>query len=532
MDSNLPPPLCEIYELCERYKSCERYKRFFQESPIGFVILDESGLILETNQAFLRMVKQDRLEGTPFINLLEESKQGAFLARYRAVLQKPLGKSIDVQLLANGGIIDARLRPSTMTKVGEEGVHDLSLIAVDVTAEKQAEAAARSFEGQLHHALKMEAVGRLASGIAHDFNNLLTSIICNASMVLMEAQSKTEKETHPAKEILRAAESAASLTRQLLTFSRKSPFEPKSVQPDDLVDGLYKMLSRLIGEDVEIKVNHGEDIWPVKVDPGQIEQVLANLVVNSRDAMPKGGEIRIDTDNVKITEEQCAINPALVPGKYVRIQVSDTGYGMTDEVKKHLFEPFFTTKPKGYGTGLGLAVSYGVVRQARGFIEIISEERKGTTVGIYLPKGSGGPEPPSSSGIIIELEGGTETILIVEDEPSLLELTTRILGRLGYHILQASDGDEALVLASEYKDKIDLLFTDMVLPSMGGLEIAEGVKRLHPEAQVLFTSGYTEASFSRDSLPDGVRANCLWKPYRPADLTRTIREVLGPASSR
>jgi two-component system, cell cycle sensor histidine kinase and response regulator CckA len=525
MDTPLPRPLCEIYELCDRYRSCERYKRFFQESPVGFVILDESGLILETNQSFCKMVKREDLVGTPFIDLLEESKQGAFLARYRAVLQKPFGKSIDVQLLANGGVIEVRLRPSTMTKVGEEDVHDLSLIAIDVTAEKKAEEAARSFEGQLHHALKMEAVGRLASGIAHDFNNLLTSIICNASMVLVE------REANPAKEILRAAESAASLTRQLLTFSRRSPLEPKSIQPDDLVDGLYKMLSRLIGEDVEIKVRHGEDIWTVNVDPGQIEQVLANLVVNARDAMPKGGEIRIDTDNVKITEDQCQINPELVPGRYVRIQVADTGYGMTDEVKKHLFEPFFTTKPKGYGTGLGLAVSYGVVKQARGFIEVFSEERKGTTVGIYLPRCSGGVDPPSA-GIIIELEGGTETILIVEDEPALLEMTARILGRLGYNILRASDGDEAVLLATEYKEKIDLLFSDMVLPSMGGLEIAEGVKKVHPETQVLFTSGYTKVSFSRDSLPNGVQASCLWKPYRPADLTRMIREALGPPSSR
>jgi CheY-like chemotaxis protein len=326
-------------------------------------------------------------------------------------------------------------------------------------------------------------------------------------------------------EIKRAGERAASLTQQLLAFSRKQIIEPKVVDLDHLVAEMHKMLTRLIGEDIALQTITGKSLGSVKVDPGQFQQILMNLVVNARDAMPGGGKIAIETANVDLDEGYCALHPYVKPGRFVMLAVSDTGQGMSEEVKAHIFEPFFTTKSIGRGTGLGLATTYGVVKQAGGSIEVYSEVGMGTTFKIYLPRIEEGTSKSVRDDQPKKLLGGTETVLLVEDENRVRDLAVRILDQLGYRVLQAGNGDTAIALAMEYGERIDLLMTDVVMPGMSGREVANRLTQIHPETRVLFTSGYTDdAIVHHGVLDEGV--SFIGKPYTPSALARKVREVL------
>jgi PAS domain S-box-containing protein len=397
----------------------------------------------------------------------------------------------------------------------------------DITDRKQAEEEKEKLRAQLQQAMKMEAVGRLAGGVAHDFNNLLTAIMGNVSLALMKLSP-----SDPAGSLLveanKAAESAASLTQQLLAFSRKQIIKPKVLDLNVLIADMNKMLVRLIGENIDLKTVSGEDLGPVKVDAGQFEQILVNLAVNARDAMREGGKLLIETANVDLDEEYCVMHPYVRPGRFVMLAVSDTGHGMSEEIKRQIFEPFFTTKPKGTGTGLGLATIYGVVKQAKGSIEVYSEVGKGTTFKIYVPrvddKTAGPPEPSPP----MELLHGSETVLLVEDEEVVRNLGVRILAGLGYGVMQTGNGDEAIALAREHGERIDLLLTDVVMPGMSGRELANRLTRIHPEARVLFTSGYTDnAIVHHGVLDEGV--SFIGKPYSPSALAKKVREVLDKA---
>jgi len=394
----------------------------------------------------------------------------------------------------------------------------------DVTDRKREEKEKQRLEAQLQQAMKMEAVGRLAGGVAHDFNNLLTGIMGNLQLAQMEM-----KPDDPLAEMLtevnKAAESAAALTRQLLAFSRKQLIEPKVLDLNDIISSLHKMLARLIGEDIELKTVPGKSLGAVKVDPGQIEQILVNLAINARDAMPDGGTLLVETGDVELDEEYCRRHSNAQPGGFVMLAVSDTGVGMSEEVKSHLFEPFFTTKPKGHGTGLGLATIYGAVKQSGGFVEVYSEPGMGTSFKIYLPRAMEKAEKLEKGRRVLEMPGGTETVLLVEDEGIVRELAIKILKRLGYKVLHAPNGGEAFMMAEGYKNRIDLLLTDVVMPGMNGRQLAERLVEIHPEMKVLYTSGYTENVIVHHGVVEE-NLNFIGKPYAPRDLAAKLREVL------
>ena len=397
----------------------------------------------------------------------------------------------------------------------------------DVTYHKLAETEKEKLQAQLQQAMKMEAVGRLAGGVAHDFNNLLT-VITGYSELLLQKIGKESSLFREVEEIQRAGQRAASLTQQLLAFSRRQIIEPRVVRLDLLVADMQALLTRLIGEDISLQAITGKSLGSVKVDPGQFQQILMNLAVNARDAMPGGGKIVIETANVDLDEGYCAVHPYVNPGRFVMLAVSDTGQGMSDEVKERIFEPFFTTKEIGSGTGLGLATTYGAVHQAGGSIEVYSEVGIGTTFKIYLPRVEAQVIKPVNDDRATDLPGGTETVLLVEDEDSVRDLCMQILERLGYKVLQARNGTDAIAVAQGHVEPIDLLLTDVVMPGMGGAELAAQLILHHPEMTVLYTSGYTNDVITRHGILDeGV--SFLGKPYTPLALARKVREVLDEA---
>jgi signal transduction histidine kinase/ActR/RegA family two-component response regulator len=384
----------------------------------------------------------------------------------------------------------------------------------------------KQLEERLRQAHKMEAVGRLAGGVAHDFNNLLT-IIRGHSDLLLDRIGNLEPNRNSVQQIQKAAGRAVSMTRQLLAFSRMQILQPRVLDLNAVVAEMGKMLPRLIGEDIEYTFVPEPKLSPVKADPGQIEQVILNLVVNSRDAMPDGGRIIVRTAAVEIDEAEAAKRPPMPSGHYVLLSVSDTGQGMAEKTKAHIFEPFFTTKEVGKGTGLGLATVYGIIKQSGGFIWVNSELGRGTLFEIYLPQvaekvtQSDGETKPA-------IPRGSETILLVEDEPGVLELTREFLKINGYAVLEAKDGLEALEVAAKHPGKIQLMLTDVVMPKMRGTELAVRLKAVRPETKVLFMSGYAE--YTTGSPDSSVPANAIvQKPFSIASLVGKVREVLAEA---
>jgi two-component system cell cycle sensor histidine kinase/response regulator CckA len=383
----------------------------------------------------------------------------------------------------------------------------------------------RRLEPQFIEAQKMEVVGHLASGVAHDFNNIL-GVIMGYSDLLMSGLGPDSPLRKYAEEILHASERAAGLTRQLLVFSRKQTVQPVVLDLNDAVKDLDKMLRRLIDENVEMTIVPGKQTGHVKADSGYVGQVLMNLVVNARDAMPNGGNLTIATNNVTLDENYAHTHTGAIPGDYVRLSVSDTGTGMTDEVKARLFEPFFTTKPKGKGTGLGLATCQTIVQQSGGHIGVYSEVGKGTTFKIYFPRVELPLDVAARPIQTGPLPRGTETLLVVEDEPAVRHLACSVLQTQGYEVLSAPNGREALRVAREHKGSpICLVVTDVIMPQMGGKVMAEWLKTIYPDLKILFTSGYTDDTIIHHGvLEAGV--NFLSKPYTFATLAHKVREML------
>ncbi|MCD6361994.1 MAG: PAS domain S-box protein, partial [Armatimonadetes bacterium] len=377
-------------------------------------------------------------------------------------------------------------------------------------------------ERQLRQAQKMEAVGRLAGGIAHDFNNLLT-VITGYSQLLLMKLPEADPSRHDVEEIEKAARRAASLTQQLLAFSRRQVLNPKVLRLNDVVADVEDMLRRTIGEDIEFVTVLDPDLGLVEVDPGQFSQIIMNLTINARDAMPEGGKLIIETQNVTLDESYTQTHPAVVPGDYVMLAISDTGRGMDEETLSHIFEPFFTTKKKGEGTGLGLSTVYGIVKQSGGYVWAYSEPGEGTTFKVYLPRVQKPASMKKQGTKGTELPHGTETILLVEDEEVVRGLAYRVLSESGYTVLQASDGATALQILKEHGDAVRLLVTDVVMPGMSGHDLAEQVQTQYPHIKVLFTSGYTNNTImQRGILRKGVQL--LSKPFTPNELSRKVRE--------
>jgi two-component system cell cycle sensor histidine kinase/response regulator CckA len=383
-------------------------------------------------------------------------------------------------------------------------------------------------EAQLRQSQKIEAVGQLAGGIAHDFNNLLTAVLGYTEILERQVMDRLDL-AEPLSEIRKAAERAAALTRQLLAFSRRQVLEPRVLDLNSIVRNLEGMLRRLIGEDIDLVATLDPSLAPVLADAGQMEQVIVNLVVNSRDAMPQGGRLTIETGNVDLDESYASRHAAVRPGAFVMLAVSDTGQGMTAETQQRIFEPFFTTKGRDKGTGLGLSTVYGIVKQSGGYVWVYSELEKGTTVKVYLPRGEGSVVVPVETRAAPPAGPATGTILLVEDDATLLKLARRILAGLGYTILEAGKGEEGLKIAREHPGHIDLLLTDVVMPGMGGANLAAGVRQFRPEIRVLFMSGYTDSAIVRHDLLQAGTA-FLQKPFTPSSLGQKVREVLaGPA---
>ncbi len=383
----------------------------------------------------------------------------------------------------------------------------------------------RKMEEQLRQAQKMEAIGTLAGGVAHDFNNILTTIIGNASLALMEV-GKDGPLQEEIKEIKKAGERAAALTRQLLAFSRKQIAQPEVVDLNDLLSGVEKMLGRLLSEDVALLKIFEPALWHVEIDPGQMEQVIMNLTVNARDAMPRGGKLTFKTANTNLDENYFREHGIQdQPGSYVVISVSDTGSGMDKETQKHIFEPFYTTKERGKGTGLGLSTVYGIIKQNNGFILVYSEYGQGTTFKIYLPKVMGAAVLDEKEITTTAGHSGFETVLIVEDDDSLRKLAQKTLQRHGYRILVSENGEDALRVSGEHEGPIQLMITDVVMPRMSGKETAERLQPHYPQMKVIYMSGYTDDSIVQHGvLAPGL--NFLEKPFTPEGLVLKVREVI------
>jgi signal transduction histidine kinase len=408
---------------------------------------------------------------------------------------------------------------TTITPVRDEQGKIVNYVATkrDITHELQ-------LEEQYRQAQKMEAIGLLAGGIAHDFNNLLTAIngFAELSQMRLPPDSPIQKLVG---NILHSGKRAADLVGQMLTFSRKQIIESIILDLNSVVADMEKMLRRVIGEHIRMETDLAPDLWPVEADPTQIEQIIVNLAVNARDAMPNGGWLTIETSNVFLDEDYAAGHLGVEPGEHVLLAISDTGFGMSDEVQARIFEPFFTTKEMGKGTGLGLATVYGIVKQSGGHIWVYSEPGQGTTFKIYLPCAVEAIATSFRDNQTNHLLRGTETILLVEDEPAVRELATLILQEQGYKVLEAANGQEALRLSQEHNEKIQLLLTDVVMPGMGGKELAEQLDQTRSDLKILFMSGYADSIIAHHGVLE-LDIPFMEKPFSSHTLTYKVREVL------
>ncbi|HSL61839.1 MAG TPA: response regulator, partial [Desulfotignum sp.] len=398
----------------------------------------------------------------------------------------------------------------------------------DITERRRAEAEREKLQAQLRQAQKMESVGRLAGGVAHDFNNMLGVILGHVEFAL-EKIGENHDLSAGLKEIQTAAQRSADLTKQLLTFARKQIISPRPLDLNDTVESMLNMLRRLIGEEIDLVWKPAAHLWPVKMDPSQIDQILVNLCINARDAIAGIGKLTIETGTKTFDDEYCRRNAGFVPGEYALLAVSDNGCGMDKKTLKNLFEPFFTTKAVGQGTGLGLATIYGIVKQNSGFINVYSETGQGSTFNIYLPRLAGEDKNFSDISIAKTASGGTETILLVEDEPAILRMTRMMLEQKGYTVLSAATPSQAMEKAGKHSSAIDLLLSDVVLPEMTGRDLAGQIAGLYPGIRVLFMSGYTADVIAHQGLLDA-GVSFIQKPFSVADLAEKVRGVLDTVS--
>lgn len=427
----------------------------------------------------------------------------------------------EFRLLRSDGV--ARMAVSRGSAVRDAEGHTLRLVGTlqDITDQKQ-------FDTRLRQAQKLEALGLLAGGIAHDFNNLITTM-GGYTEVILKGIGEDDLRRADLLEIRKAAERAAGLTRRLLAFSRTQALQPRSVDLNAVVTGLETLLRRTIGEHIELTLNLDSGVEPVRVDPGQLEQVLLNLALNARDAMPAGGDLCFATSDVVVDDAWARQHPPMTPGRYERVSVRDTGIGMTAETQARIFEPFFTTKPPGEGTGFGLATAYGIIKQSGGYIWVSSRPSEGSTFDIYLPSVPQARDavPESATGTVPG-PGGNETILVVEDDGAVRRLARTILTDSGYTVLEARDGEEALALAQTHSARIDLVITDVVMPGLSGAELVRRLGSISPWLRVLYTSGYTRVA----TLGTGIESSApfLPKPFLPADLLAKVRQVLSSSA--
>lgn len=503
-------------------QSEHKYRHLFESlSQAAFLIEAKSRRIIDTNLCAEKLLGRTRTEilGMQEAELFPANQASDSCGKLASVGMHGESELDEAKVQSKDGIaIPVRVSLAPIELYGRDLV--LALMT-DITERVER----RKLEEQLIQAQKMEVVGHLAGGVAHDFNNIL-SVIFGYTDLMMEEFKSDHTVCNYAEEVRYAADRAAALTRQLLIFSRKEAIHAAVLDPNQLIKGLDKMLRRLINENVELTIELGEQIGRIKADSGHFGQVLMNLVVNARDALPNGGRISIQTSKISLDENYAQEHLGVVPGEYVAISVTDTGIGMSEEVKAQLFKPFFTTKPKDKGTGLGLATCQTIVNHSGGHIGVQSEVEKGTTFRVYFPHVSqplAVPTGPVTEGAPAR---GTETLLLVEDDPSLRHLALGVLQAQGYEVLRANDGRDGLNMAFDHKGSpIRLVITDVVMPQMGGKVMADWLKSTMPDVKILFTSGYPDDTIARDGVLDPGAA-FLPKPYTPAVLASKVRELL------
>ena len=505
-----------------------RLQTIIDAEPACVKLVSPEGILLEMNRAGLEMVgaaDASQVVGRPVIDFVNPADHTIFLERHRAASSGTPGKC-EFRIVGLNGVerwADSHLVPFEMPTDERDTQLNVLGVTSDITERKHLEA-------QLRQAQKMEAVGLLAGGIAHDFNNLVTVINGFTEFALLTPQDTDEQRRADLIEVQKAAARAAALTRQLLAFSRRQILQTRVIDMNALVSDIQTLLHRTLGEDVELVLDLDPALEPVRADPSQLEQVLLNLAVNARDAMPKGGQLRFLTEMVDVDQAALKRRPPMLMGRYVRLTVTDTGSGMSPEVQQHIFEPFFTTKERHKGTGLGLATVYGIVKQSSGFVWVTSQVGLGTSFEIYLPAVHEAVEPlvrVERSGVV---RGGTETILLVEDDGGVRRLACVTLRHHGYTVLEARDGEEALQIArgARHRD-IHLLITDVVMPGVSGRDLALQLAAERPEMRVLYMSGYAEAVIMRAGLESGTPL--LAKPFLPNELVLRVRETCDPRAS-
>jgi two-component system, cell cycle sensor histidine kinase and response regulator CckA len=497
-------------------ESEERYRILFDGSPLPMWLIDQETLaIAAVNEAAVRHYGYSREEflSKTMREIWHPEEVAAAIAR----LAEPSGEpwsGVRRHFKKGGASITVEVFSHTVRLAGRR--YRLSAVR-DITDQ-------RELEERFRQSQKMEAVGRLAGGVAHDFNNLLTVMLGYSDVLLQGLAPGPLQEA--TEEIRRAGERAAALTRQLLAFSRKQTLVPEVLDIGDILNGMSSMVERLIGEDIKVRVVVSPNLGRVKADRGQLEQVVMNLAINARDAMPKGGSLIFELQNVELDDAYAATHAEVEPGPYVLIAISDTGTGMDAETQKRVFEPFFTTKEAGRGTGLGLSTVHGIVHQSGGSIDVYSEPGRGTTFKVYLPRFVGDAAARrSASGLHPKLPTGSETVLVVEDEAAIRQLTNLILQRAGYIVLLAESPVAAERIAGSHSGPIHVMLTDVVMPGMRGPELAERLLRERPDLRVLYMSGYTDDAIAHHGFLDAGTA-FLQKPFTPLGLMKKIREVL------
>ena len=501
-------------------ESESRFRGIFENSPSGIALVGLDYRVQASNKAYHDLLGRDESE-VQFLSLRDFTHPDDLEENLR--LQSRLGRgeidrySMEKRFIQKNGDVRWGYLTACLLRDSNGKPHGFLGHVVDITEQKQA-------EERLQQVARLESVGRLAGGVAHDFNNMLMGIMGYADMC--RGGLPAEHEVRPwVDEITRAAERSADLTRQLLGFARKQTIAPRELDLNLAVEGIIKMLRRLIGEDIDLLWQPGSLCWRVCMDPGQIDQILANLCVNARDAIGGAGKVTIETEIATVDGDYCSSHSEAREGEYVVLIVSDDGCGMNRDTLEHVFEPFFTTKEDGTGTGLGLATVYGIVKQNQGFINVYSEPGSGSSFRIYLPRSEGATESEEAASGISALRGGTETILLTEDEKSIREILELFLKDLGYRVLSAESPEAALGVVDEHGADIDLLITDVVMPGMSGRELAEALQPEYPSMRVLYMSGYTANVIAHHGiLEKGVQF--LSKPISRDALARKVREIL------
>ena len=516
----------QIHRIRRQLSNQEQMFRLISENAEDLItVVDRAGKRLYDSPGYNRLgYTREDLKGGPVPDQVHPEDREALIAARAETFATGVGPRIEYRFRRKDG--EWRTLESTRSPVRNERgeIENVVIVSRDITERKQAEELLRRRDEQLRQSQKMEAVGRLSGGIAHDFNNLL-GVIIGYSESIEYRLAPNDPVRKSAEEIRKAGERAASLTHQLLAFSRQQILQPQILDLNALVTDMGKMLKRLIGMHIELTTKLSTDLWQVKAEQSQIEQVIVNLVVNARDAMPEGGKLLIETSNLDVNDNLARNFPFLQPGPHVLLTVTDTGTGMDADTRRHIFEPFFTTKGPGKGTGLGLATVYGVVKQSGGGVTVESEPGKGSTFKIFLPQTRESIVASPSDETVAKRLVGTDTILLVEDEEALLNLTSERLKECGYTVLPARDGMHALEVARSCNGPIHLLLTDIMMPRMGGLALARSMSELRPGIRVVFMTGHAEHEASyREALRSG--AESIQKPFNNEKLIRLVRQML------